>query len=91
MGITEDIKTLIRSEGKKGTTTRNVLARAKTRFGLLVVRDDGACFPEKGVHFSNQELDLVMGKGLSRQRIDAIFKLKEKFEGEVVGCEGISH
>ncbi len=87
MGITEDIKTLIRSEGKKGATTRNVLARAKSRFGLLEVTTVGVNFPERGVLFSDQELDLVMGKGLSRQRIDAIFKLKEAFQGEVVGCQ----
>ncbi len=83
MGITEDIKTLIRSEGKKGVTTRNVLARAKTRFGLLEVTKDGAYFHEKGVLFSNQELSLVMGKGLSRQMVDATFRIKKAFEGQV--------
>ena len=67
---------------------KNVLERVKTRFGLLEVRNDGAYFPEMNVFFSNQELDLVMGKGLSRQMVDAIFMVKEKFEGEVIGCEG---
>ncbi len=65
----------------------NVLERAQTRFGILEVRKDGAYFPDRGVHFSNQELSLVMGKDLSRQMIDGIFKLKEAFEGEVIGCQ----
>lgn len=85
MGITEDIKTLIRSEDKKAADARNVLARAKTRFGLLIVQDDGACFPERGVFFGNDELEILMNQGLSRQMIDALFKVKQKFEGEVVG------
>ncbi|MFQ5956948.1 MAG: hypothetical protein ACE5KK_04175 [Candidatus Brocadiales bacterium] len=74
---------------KKGefdeTATPN---KAQTRFGLLEVRKDGASFREKGVSFTNQELSLVMDKGLSRQMIDGIFKLKEVFEGEVVECKG---
>ena len=65
-----------------------VLEKAKTRFGLLEVRKDGAYFPERGVFFSNQELGLVVDKGLSRQMIDGIFKLKAAFEGEIIRCQG---
>ncbi len=65
-----------------------VLEKAKTRFGLLEVWKDGAYFPDRGVFFSNQELDLIMDKGLSRQMIDRIFKTKQMFKGEVLTCEG---
>ena len=67
-----------------------VLKKAQTRFGLLEVTKDGAYSPERGVLFSKEELALIMDKELSRQRIDRIFRLKEVFEGEVIGYEGDS-
>lgn len=67
-----------------------VLKKAQTRFGLLEVTKGGAYFPERGVLFSKEELALIMDKGLSRQMIDRVFKVKATFEGEVIGYEGDS-
>ncbi len=53
-----------------------------------IVRDGAACFPERGVFFSDSELGTLMNQGPSRQMIDGIFKLKEVFRGEVLTCEG---
>lgn len=77
-----------KTEGFPGDMTMpRVLGKATTRFGLLIVRDDGACFPERGVFFGNDELGLLMDRDLSRQMVDATFRAKEAFGGEVIGCE----
>lgn len=83
------LKLAVKKEPGRGDFSDNragvkVLKKAQTRFGLLEVTKDGANFPDRGVHFSNQELSFVMGKDLSRQMIDGILRLKEVFGGKVV-------
>ena len=94
MGLVEEIRKLPKANAAKEVVGKppqgEVLKKATTRFGLLEVTEAGAYFPEKSVFFSNQELGLVLDKNFSRQMIDGIFKLKEVFEGEVIGYEGDS-
>ncbi|MHC4277726.1 MAG: hypothetical protein ACYSTI_10460 [Planctomycetota bacterium] len=86
------LKLAVKKEPDGGYTSENepphVLERAITRFGLLEVTKDGAYFPDRGVLFSKEERAFIMDKGLCREMIDGIFKLKEVFRGEVLTCEG---
>lgn len=88
MGLVEEIRKLPKANEAKEVVGKppqgEVLEKATTRFGFLEVRKDGAYFPERGVLFSNQELDLIMDKGLCRESINSIFKVKATFEGEIV-------